>query len=280
MTVVRIPLPAVSVELLMRDVDDETPLMIEVRVLTAESRELLLMKLAVVVATFPLTVEVRIKELVEVDTVSVFEVDDATRLVRSVVVATPLMVVVRILPEVERAFDEITEDVAVTPLMIVVRVLPERDCVKELMMFAKEDEMPLTIVWKTLRDEEATFEVMMVDVAEDPPMLEVRVLPEEERELEVVRTLVVRELVVRELEYTPSVARRSAVKKDPVDVALVNDAESAVRREEKMFVLVALVKTAEDADRTLKDAEDAVREVAVVVARVEVPVTVSVPPTD
>ena len=126
----------------------------------------------------------------------VFEVEDATRLARSVVVATPLIVVVRILPLVERAFDEMTEDVAVTPFMIVVSVLPERDCVKELMMFARDDEMPLTIVWNTLRDEEAVFEVMMVDVPVDPPMLEVSVLPEADRELEVVIVGAMREEMV------------------------------------------------------------------------------------
>lgn len=49
------------------------------------------------------------------------------RLERSVDVATPLIVVVSVVPEVERAFDEITEDVAVTPLIVVVKVFPESD---------------------------------------------------------------------------------------------------------------------------------------------------------
>jgi hypothetical protein len=39
-------------------------------------------------------------------------------------------------------------------------------------------------------------------------------------------------LEVRELEKTASVARRSAVKKEPVEVALVKEAERAERREE------------------------------------------------
>ena len=43
------------------------------------------------------------------------------------VVATPLMTVVSVAPEVVRAFDEITGDVAVTPLIVVVSVLPESD---------------------------------------------------------------------------------------------------------------------------------------------------------
>jgi hypothetical protein len=85
------------------------------------------MNWAVVVATLPLTVEVRTKEFVEVEIVKVLEVDDATRLVRSVEVATPFMVVVSTVPDVESAFEEITDEVAVTPLMVVVSVLPERD---------------------------------------------------------------------------------------------------------------------------------------------------------
>ena len=84
-------------------------------------------KEAVVVATLPFTVLVSVKELVEVETVRVFEVDEATRLVRSVEVATPLMVVVRIAPDVERAFDEMTDVVAVIPLTVEVRMFPVTD---------------------------------------------------------------------------------------------------------------------------------------------------------
>jgi hypothetical protein len=46
---------------------------------------------------------------------------------------------------------------------------------------------------------------------------------------------------VRELVNTPSVARRSRVKNDPVEVALVNDADTAERRDEKKLDDVALV---------------------------------------
>ena len=59
------------------------------------------MKFAVVVATFPFTIEVRVRELVDVETVRVFEVLEATRFVRLVVVATPLILVVRVVPEVK-----------------------------------------------------------------------------------------------------------------------------------------------------------------------------------
>ncbi len=127
MTVVTTPALAESVEELMMDVEVESPLMVEVRVFTADERSLLFKKRAVVVATWPFTVEVRVKELVLVDTVSVLDVDDATRLVRSVVVAIPLMVVVRVVPYVERAFDVMTDVVAVSPLIVVERTFPVVD---------------------------------------------------------------------------------------------------------------------------------------------------------
>ena len=116
------------------------------------------MKVAVVVATLPLTVEVKVREFVVVDTVRVLEVEEATRLVRSVEVATPLIRVVSTVPEVkaslrlmrlkrvvvatpltfevrvialveeavESVLDDITEEVAVTPLIVVVKVFPAR----------------------------------------------------------------------------------------------------------------------------------------------------------
>ncbi len=127
MIVVTTPLVADTVEELIIEAEEATPLIDEVSVLTAEVRALVSMKLAVVVATLPLTVEVNVNELVEVAIVSVWDVDEATRLVRSVDVATPLIVVVSTVPDVERAFDDMTEEVAVTPLIIVVKVLPESD---------------------------------------------------------------------------------------------------------------------------------------------------------
>lgn len=127
MTVVTTPLVADTVELLIIEVEEATPLIDEVSVLTAEARALPLMKVAVVVAILPFTVEVRIKELVVVEIVNVLEVEDATRLVRSVEVAIPLIVVVSVAPEVEISLDEITGEVAVTPLIVVVSVLPLND---------------------------------------------------------------------------------------------------------------------------------------------------------
>ena len=125
MTVVTTPAFAERDEELMMLVDVAIPFTVEVSVFTADAKSLLFTKDAVVVATCPLTVEVRMKELVEVEMVRVCEVDDATRLVRSVEVATPLMVVVSTAPLVERALEVMIEEVAVTPLMVEVSVLPD-----------------------------------------------------------------------------------------------------------------------------------------------------------
>jgi hypothetical protein len=92
----------------------------------------------------------------------------------------------------------------------------------------------------------------------------------------------VRTLVVRELEKTPSVARRSAVKKLPVDVALVKDAERAERRLDTVreFVVRTLVVilVAEALERVVVPVT--VRVDAVVVAKVVVPKTESIPEKD
>jgi hypothetical protein len=272
MMVVTTPALAESVEELMMDVEVASPLIVEVSVFTADERSFELRKDAVVVAVLPLTIEVRVKELVLVDTVRVLEVEDATRLVRSVVVATPLMVVVRVAPEVERELLVMTDVVAVRPLIVVVRILPAVDCVKELMMEAIEEEIPLTIVWKKLADEEATFEVMMVEVPTEPPMLEVRVLPDEERELVTDKLLAVRLLAVSwDAEVVASVEVPNATRLVVVAlvvVKLVNTEVTAFKRVEKKLVEVAEVVVS----------SLAVSEDAVVVASVEVPVMVSVVP--
>lgn len=145
MMVVMIEEEAEILEELMILVEEATPLTVEVRVLTADARSLLFTKLAVVVAVLPLTMEVRTKELVEVEMVRVLEVDDATRLVKSVEVATPLMVVVRTVPKVEISFEEMTVVVATTPLTVEVRMFPVTLWVKELMILAKVEEIPLTM---------------------------------------------------------------------------------------------------------------------------------------
>ncbi len=240
MMVVMTPAFAATEEEVMIEVLVARPLMVEVRVLTADVRSFPLTNRAVVVATLPLTTEVSMKELVDVETVSVFEVDDATRAVRSVVVATPLIVVVRRVPEVERALEEMTDDVAVIPLMTVVRVFPVRLWVKELMRVANVEETPLTIVWKKLAEEEAVLEVMILEVAEEPPRLEVRVLPEADKVLLVVRLVMVAFVAVR-LVKTAVAAERAVVKK-LVEVAFVNVEETVVRTVAKKLLAVVVAR--------------------------------------
>jgi hypothetical protein len=127
MIVVTIPALAAILEELIIEVEVAIPLTVEVSVLTAPVSPLVLTKLAVVVAVLPLTIDVRTNELVEVEIVNVCDVEDATRLVRSVEVAIPLIVVVSVVPEVERSFEVITVVVAVTPLITVVKILPVVD---------------------------------------------------------------------------------------------------------------------------------------------------------
>lgn len=71
MIVVTIPALAVRLEELISEVVVAIPLTVDVSVLTAERRSLVLTKFAVVVAVLPLTIEVRINELVEVEIVNV-----------------------------------------------------------------------------------------------------------------------------------------------------------------------------------------------------------------
>jgi hypothetical protein len=63
--------------------------------------------------------------------------------------------------------------------------------VKELIREATEDEIPLTITWRKLADDEAAVEVTMLEVPTEPPTFEVRILPTAERVLLVVRLVIV-----------------------------------------------------------------------------------------
>lgn len=85
------------------------------------------MKLAVVVEITPLTVEVRVKLLVVVDTVRTLVVPALMIDWRSVEVATPFMVVVSTVPEEERALEVMIDEVATLPATLVVSVLPKAD---------------------------------------------------------------------------------------------------------------------------------------------------------
>ena len=129
------------------------PLTIVWNVFVVVDTVLLLIVLNVVLVATPLILDVIVFEFVEVETdntllliiddvevtpltfdVNVFVAEDklllvldATRFVRSVLVATPFTEVVRVVPFVEIPFEEITEVVATTPLTVVVRVLPVTD---------------------------------------------------------------------------------------------------------------------------------------------------------
>ena len=102
-----------------------------------------------------------------------------------------MIVVVRMAPLVEIALPVMTDVVAVTPLMVVERVLPVTDCVKELIIVARVEDTPLTIVWRKLAEEDAVLDVMTEVVPTDPPMFEESVLVATERVLEVERLVMV-----------------------------------------------------------------------------------------
>ncbi len=93
-----------------------TPLTVEVRVLPEAEVVKELMKLTTFEA-MPFMIEVKL--LVVVDTVLVLMIDE--------VAETPLVELVRVLPEEVSVLDEITEVVAVTPLIVEVSVLPDND---------------------------------------------------------------------------------------------------------------------------------------------------------
>ena len=188
MFVVTTPLEAAIVFELIIDVLVDTPLITDVNVFTAEFNVFELMKLPVVVATLPFTVEVNVNVFVEVEIVNVLDVLDATRFVRSVDVDTPFTEVVSVVPFVDTPFDEITVVVAVTPFTVVVSTLPVTDCVNELMMFATVDEIPLMIVWNRFALDDAVAELMIVDVDDTPLTFEVNVLADEDNTLVVVGT--------------------------------------------------------------------------------------------
>lgn len=78
-----------------------TPFTLDIKLVPLAIRELRCTSDPLVVATTPLTVDTRVKLLVEVEIVKVLLVELATKFLRSVEVATPLTVVVRVVPEVE-----------------------------------------------------------------------------------------------------------------------------------------------------------------------------------
>jgi hypothetical protein len=125
------------------------PFIVELSVLSTEPRVFEFIKFALVVEAFPFTVEVSVNEFVLVEIVSEFVVEEATRLVRSVLVDMPFSVEVRLVPLVERDW-VVSVVVATTPLTTLVSTLPVTLWVNEFMIFAKADCIPFTIVEKVL----------------------------------------------------------------------------------------------------------------------------------
>ena len=141
-----------KVKIVVSEVVANLPFTVELSTPAAAVKVLELIVSKVVVVATPLTEEVKVIELVEVETESELTVDEATKFLRSVVVvATPLMtdmidvpLVVRELElmieavevtpltldrsellEDERELFDTTDEVATTPLIVVVSVLPD-----------------------------------------------------------------------------------------------------------------------------------------------------------
>lgn len=108
------------------------------------------MKFAVVVAITPLTTEVRTKLLVVVEMVRVCEVPASIIDWRSVEVATPLIVVVRTVPEAESALEVMMLEVAVEPPTFEVRILPSAESAFGTFKFVTDKFVPVALSNKKL----------------------------------------------------------------------------------------------------------------------------------
>jgi hypothetical protein len=91
--------------------------------------------------------------------------------------ATPFTVEVAMFPPVVKELDEMTEVVATTPFTVLVRTLPVTDWVKELMIDARVELMPFTIVLNRFTEDEATLVLMILDAEAMPFTVEVAMLP-------------------------------------------------------------------------------------------------------
>jgi hypothetical protein len=138
------------------------------------------------VALFPFTTDVNVF-VAEVNELLVL---DATRFVRSVLVATPFTEVVRVVPLVEIPFEDITEVVATTPFTVLVSTLPVTLCVNELMMFATDEVIPLIIVCRTFPVEVATEVLIILEEEVTPLTFDVIVFVAEEIVFELITELV------------------------------------------------------------------------------------------
>lgn len=108
---------------------EATPFTIVWNVLVVVDRVFELIKLNDVVATTPFVVLVSNIELVDEEFAKVLVVAEAIKLVKLVEVATPLIVEVRVAPEVERELEVIIDEVAVTPFTTEVRMLAAAESV-------------------------------------------------------------------------------------------------------------------------------------------------------
>ena len=94
---------------------------------------------------------------------------------------TPLTLDFNSDPFKDKVLLDITELVAVTPLIVVVKVLPDRDWVKELIIDLIPDETPLIIFSKKLPVVEATFELMILVLVDTPFIELVKVFPVDDK---------------------------------------------------------------------------------------------------
>jgi hypothetical protein len=142
------PAFAKSVFELTAVVVDTLPFTFDVITFTADCKSLLFTNCAVVDEITPFVFDIRVKELVDVDTVKL------------------LLVIIEL--------------VATTPFIILVNVFPVADWVKEFIKLVKAEVTPFTIFANELVVVEITFEFIIVEVPIDPPTFEVIVFTKED----------------------------------------------------------------------------------------------------
>lgn len=114
-------------ELIMFVTREEIPFTIVWKVLVEVATLFEFIVVSVVLEITPFTLEVIVFELVVVARDKLLLVDEATKLDKLVEVDTPFTVLVSVLPLTDNPLLLITDVVATTPLIVVVRVLPDND---------------------------------------------------------------------------------------------------------------------------------------------------------
>ena len=231
-----IPLLNASSDWLIRLAVVVTPLTIDVRVLTADSSELELIKLAVVVEVLPLTIDVRVNELVEVETDNIFVEPLSIMDCKSVVVDRPFIVDTSIVPDADKEW--IIPDCPPTPLGVLLVVVELEGLISIVFLtpFISIDNCPDIIEYKLKSNgivvvaiiplildnniDEAVLPsntvlnslvlIIFTLLELDPPTLEESVLLDEVRVLLVLRLVTFRLFVVK-LVVVASVAVRLIV---------------------------------------------------------------------